>query len=171
MIHLYTGDGKGKTTAAVGQAIRAAGAGYEVIFSQFMKGNDSGELHSMQQIKNIRILRSRQEFGFYHTLSTGEKEELCKIHNEILDELIKAAKERTCRIIILDEVTYPVNWELLDKGKLQELLSYSGEDMEFVMTGRGAADFLTDSADYITEMKALRHPYAKGLVARRGIEY
>ncbi len=171
MIQLYTGDGKGKTTAAIGQAIRAAGAGYEVIFAQFMKGNDSGELHSIKELNNVRIVRSEKAFGFYHTLTETEKTELCRVHNKILDELLQAAEEKSCRMFILDEVTYPLNWQLLDWEKLKKLLSYSEKDTEFVLTGRNAPDFLFDRADYITEMKAMRHPYEKGLPARKGIEY
>lgn len=170
MIQLYTGEGKGKTTAAIGQAVRAAGHGHHVIFAQFMKGNDTGELAVLNRIEEIRVIRSKKQFGFYHTLSEKEKEELTIIHNEILDELLKAAGEGNCRMIVLDEVTYPVNWGLLDALKLKKLLAFSDETKELVLTGRSPAEFLTESADYLTEMKCIRHPYEKGIMAREGIE-
>lgn len=172
MIHLYTGDGKGKTTAAIGLAVRAAGSGMRVIFSQFMKGNDSGELHVLDRIANVRILRSPKQFGFYKTLTEAEKAELAAIHDELLDQLIGAVQRQECDMVILDEITYPVNWALLSLQKLEQLLAFAtAADVELVLTGRGAAAFLTDRADYVTEMRAVRHPYEKGIAARKGIEY
>lgn len=172
MIQLYTGEGKGKTTAAVGQAVRAAGSGLSVIFAQFMKGNDTGELHSLSQIKGIEILRSSKQFGFYNTLNAVQREEMKKIHNEILDELLQAAVEKRVFMIVLDEITYPVKWELLDNEKLRSLITYAQENtLEIVMTGRNPAAFMEEAADYITEMNCLRHPYQLGVTARKGIEY
>lgn len=186
MIHLYTGDGKGKTTAAIGLAVRAAGDGMNVFFSQFMKGNDTGELHALRQLPNVRILRSDRDFGFYRSQTPEDKAALTEIHNQILDELITAARSGQTQMIILDEITYPVQWHLLDEGKLRELLACAGGHAvssavqqnslpdflpELVLTGRNPADFLTDTADYITEMKAVRHPFTKGVGARRGVEY
>lgn len=182
MIHLYTGDGKGKTTASVGLAVRAAGRGMKVCFAQFMKGGDSGELHVLSELPQVRILRSRKEFGFYNTLSDKEKRELTEIHNGILEELITAAEEGSCDMIVLDEVTYPVNWGLFDRTKLDRLLalgmtgkkSEAGCEIrvpELVLTGRAPDAFLLECADYVTEMKCVRHPYDKGVPAREGIEY
>lgn len=170
MIHLYTGEGKGKTTAAVGLCVRAAGAGLRVIFSQFMKGNDTGELHVLEHIPNVRIVRSAKQFGFYKTLSEVQKAELTDIHNALLDQIAEAAAEGKCDLVILDEITYPVNWGLIDIGKLRQLIG-SAKDLELVFTGRNPADFLVDCADYVTEMKAVRHPFEKGITARKGIEY
>lgn len=171
MIQLYTGDGKGKTTAAIGQAARAAGRDWRVYFAQFMKGNDTGELYSLRELSNVTVLRSEKNFGFYSAMSEADKRELTGIHNAVLDKLLRAAGDGCCDLIILDEVTYPVNWGLLDREKLEKLLAYAGEDVEIVMTGRNAADFLQERADYITEMKCIRHPYEKGISARRGIEF
>lgn len=173
MLHLYTGDGKGKTTAAIGLAARAAGRDWRVCFAQFMKGNDTGELYSLRRLSNVTILRSEKNFGFYSAMSEEDKRELTEIHNAILDQLLETAGSGGCDLIVLDEVTYPVNWELLDVRKLERLLALAveAEQTEIVMTGRNAAHFLQEQADYVTEMKCIRHPYEKGLRARRGIEF
>lgn len=183
MIHLYTGEGKGKTTAAIGLSVRAAGRGLRVYFTQFMKGNDTGELYSLKQLPDVTILRSEKNFGFYSKMSEADKAELTEIHNQILDRLTEAVQSGDCDLIVMDELTYPVKWGLLDADKLKKLLAVAddaqsdgicgeaGGNMEIVMTGRDAADFLMDAADYITEMKCVRHPYEKGIHARRGIEF
>lgn len=194
MIQLYTGDGKGKTTAAAGLAARAAGSGLRVLFSQFMKGNDTGELHVLKNLPQVTILRSPKQFGFYRTLGREEIEELTQIHNRILDEILKKVENRDCDVVVLDEITYPVSWGLVDAEKLKRLLTLAanppmaeeaagcpGERLsenspgagfpELVLTGRNPADFMTERADYITEMRAVRHPFEKGIAARKGIEY
>jgi cob(I)alamin adenosyltransferase len=175
LIHLYTGDGKGKTTAAVGQAVRAAGSGYKVFFSQFMKGNDTGEICTMSKIPEIKISRSHKNFGFYSGMSDADKAELTDIHNKILEDIILNVEENKVFMIIMDELTYPVKWGLIDIDRLKYLLELtSGKESgapEIVITGRDAADFIMNAADYVTEMKSVRHPFDDGVNARRGIEY
>lgn len=175
MIHLYTGDGKGKTSAAIGLCIRAAGWERRICFAQFMKGNDTGELRVLERLPEVTILRSQKNFGFYHAMSENDKGELTAIHNEILDRLLEMAENRTCDLIVLDEVTYPVKWELLSMEKLQRLLDFGkgepNEGIELALTGRDAEKVLRDAADYITEMKCVRHPFEKGVKARKGIEF
>lgn len=171
LIHLYTGDGKGKTTAAMGLALRAAGAGKKVLIVQFMKGRDTGELHSLARIPGVRVLRSEKDFGFFSSMTGEQKEELTEIHNRILEEAIMQTKEGRADVLVMDEVTYPVNWGLLDCGRLKDFLLHKPEAAEVICTGRDAAAFITDAADYITEMRCVRHPYQKGITARKGIEF
>jgi len=174
MIHLYTGEGKGKTSAAVGQLIRAAGRGWTVIFAQFMKSGDTGELHVLRQMAEVEILRSQKEFGFYRTLGEEQKKELTDIHNKILDYILEAVQQRRCQMVVLDEITYPVTWGLLDQEKLLKLIKLFQklpDGPELVMTGRNPADFLVDCADYLTRMDCVRHPYLQGIEAREGIEF
>ena len=169
MIHLYTGEGKGKTTAAIGLAVRAAGCGMPVIFAQFMKGKDTGELQILKDMEKVRLMRPEHDFGFYGSMSDEDKRGLTDMHNHILDSILEAVKSGSCFLIVLDEITYPVKWELLDMERLEELLACKG--VELVCTGRDAAPFLQDAADYITEMQCVRHPFEKGVAARRGVEY
>ena len=155
LIHLYTGEGKGKTTAAVGLAVRAAGAGKRVMFLQFMKGRDTGELHALDQLPGIEILRSKKDFGFYFQMTEEQKEELTRIHNEL-------------------QVTYPINWKLLDETLLRRLLSREDDKPyfpEIVCTGREPQEWLVNCADYVTRMECVKHPFDRGIGAREGIEY
>ena len=174
LIHLYTGDGKGKTTAAIGLAVRAAGAGKQVLFVQFMNGRDTGELYGLAQVKGIEILRSEKDFGFYVSMTEEQKEELAGIHNELLRKTIDRMQSGRAQVIILDEVTYPLRWKLLDEELLWQLLARTEEKRfypEIVCTGRNAPKELEECADYLTRMDAVRHPYEKGIGARRGIEF
>lgn len=172
MIHLYTGDGKGKTTVAIGLAIRAAGSGLKVVFAQFMKGNDSGELQILRQLPQIRVCKSDNNYGFFFQMSKEQKEKITEEHNRILDEILQMIEHNECDMVILDEVTYLINFNLVDCAKLEKILKgMSEQNLEIVMTGRDPDGMLMGIADYITEMKAIRHPYEKGIMARKGIEY
>lgn len=171
LIHLYYGDGKGKTTAAAGLALRAAGRGKKVIFAQFMKGNESGEVTAMQTIPEIEVRRNAKNYGFFNKMSLNDKEEITIEHNEMLRQIIKTIDKEQCDMLILDEFTYPYNFGLIDKALAEQIVKEKPEWLEIVMTGRNPADFFMEAADYITEMKCIRHPYEKGIPAREGIEY
>ncbi|MCH5274858.1 MAG: cob(I)yrinic acid a,c-diamide adenosyltransferase [Lachnospiraceae bacterium] len=170
-MHIYCGDGKGKTTAAAGLALRAAAAGEKVVFAQFMKGGRSGEVVTLSQLEQVTILRSEKNFPFYEEMTELQKAELTDIHNAILEELTARVNDGNCGLAVLDEITYPWNWGLIDIEKLQSFLQNAKGRAEVVCTGRDPADFLLEQADYITEMKCIRHPFEKGVAAREGVEY
>ena len=189
-IHVYCGDGKGKTTAAIGLAIRAAGAGKQGLFSQFMKGGQSSELQILKEILGIRLMRSEKEFPFYEYMSAEQKQELTDIHNGMLQKMTESldagsrfVSDRSVSnssadneavwhpdVIIMDEITYPYNWEMLDRSLFQEFLTQAKGRVELVLTGRNPAEEILQAADYITEMRKIRHPYDQGIPARIGIE-
>lgn len=199
MIQLYTGDGKGKTTAAVGQAVRAVGSGYRVMFCQFMKGGESGELEVLKGLPQVEIYRCEREFPFFNAMTDRDKEEITEIHNAIIRNIIRRfdGLNNTGNIsvngsgavglmVVLDEITYPLNWGLIDVSLFKDLVGKmkalyngrsgdSGEEslsrIELVLTGREPDRFILENADYITEMKKLRHPFDWGIQARKGIEY
>lgn len=171
LIHIYTGEGKGKTTAAIGLAVRAAGAGKKVWFSQFMKGQKTSELNSLAYIPGIETLRSDRDFPFFNKMTDEDKQEQRKIHDAIICRLIEALDEDRADVIILDELTYPYEWNLVDVSMVEELLDKAKGKCEVIITGRNPVGRLMDRADYITDMKCVRHPYDKGITARLGIEY
>lgn len=199
MIQLYTGDGKGKTTAAVGQAVRAVGSGYRVMFCQFMKGGETGELEVLKGLPQVEIYRCEREFPFFNAMTDRDKEEITEIHNAIIRNIIRRfdGLNNTGNIsvngsgavglmVVLDEITYPLNWGLIDVSLFKDLVGKmkalyngrsgdSGEEslsrIELVLTGREPDRFILENVDYITEMKKLRHPFDWGIQARKGIEY
>ncbi len=199
MIQLYTGDGKGKTTAAVGQAVRAVGSGYRVMFCQFMKGGETGELEVLKELSQVEIYRCEREFPFFNAMTDRDKEEITEIHNAIIRNIIRRfdGLNNTGNIsvngsgavglmVVLDEITHPLNWGLIDVSLFKDLVGKmkalyngrsgdSGEEslsrIELVLTGREPDRFILENADYITEMKKLRHPFDWGIQARKGIEY
>lgn len=182
LVHLYTGDGKGKTTAAIGLAMRAAGAGMKVVFAQFMKGRDTSELKSLSKVPEITIIRNDKDLGWFKKDNEQQVKDYTDAHNRILDEIETFIMNGQCDLLVLDEVTYPYNYGIIDKDRLENLFAVSGDGegenegcgghaFEIVVTGRNADSFFTERADYITEMKKVRHPYDKGIEARRGIEF
>lgn len=171
LMHLYYGDGKGKTTAAVGLAVRAAGTGKKVLFAQFMKSDKTGELAALKSLSCVTVLRGEKAFPFYRKMTEEDKVEQTRIHNRILEDILDMLQKNTYDVIVLDEITYPYEWELIDCEKVRELIQTAHGRAEVVCTGRNPDVFFLDYADYITEMKNIRHPYEKGIKAREGIEY
>lgn len=175
-IHIYCGDGKGKTTAAIGLTVRAAGAGKKVLFSQFMKGSRTSELEILKAIPNVRIMRSDKEFPFYEYMTDTQKREQMELHNEMIRKMIELLTDYTDDymwrpdVIVMDEVTYPYNWELLDRDLFNQFMKRAKNRAELILTGRNPAKELLESADYVTEMCKRKHPYDKGVPARFGIE-
>lgn len=171
LIHLYHGDGKGKTTAVIGLAIRAAGAGRKVAFVQFMKGNDSSERNILESIERVTVLRSHKDFGFYKQMSEQDKAELREIHDNLLKQVITGASTGKFDVVIMDEVTYAYEWNLLNRQQLEEWMEKKPDGLEIAMTGRNPAPFMLEKADYISNIMCQRHPYEKGIAARKGIEF
>lgn len=170
LIHLYTGNGKGKTTAALGLSIRAAGAGMSVVFVQFLKGALSSELQSLAVIPNIRVLRNKKDMGFYKNMTEVQKQEIRQMHDCNLYSALDLVCLKQCDVLVLDEITAAYNYGLVDKEAVERLIISKPEELELVLTGRRACDLFMEYADYMTEMKQCKHPYLKGVHARRGIE-
>ncbi len=171
MIQLYYGDGKGKTTAAAGASVRAAGRGRQVWFAQFMKGQESGELAVFSKVEGIRVLRCGRDFPFFRIMTEAEKKELMQIHNRMLEKILTALQKGQTDFVVLDEITHACRFELADTELLEQILeSGKGEGTEILLTGRSPSRHLLEVSDYITEMQCIRHPYEKGVLARRGVE-
>lgn len=175
MLHIYTGDGKGKTTAAIGLAVRFAGSGQRVLYTQFLKRNDSSELRILEQIEKIELLRCERCFGFTSQMSEGTKKEAESFYTAHLHRLVqeiweKADTKNSYGLLIMDELATAYAAGVVDKKAVLELLRKRPDDLELVITGRNAAPELLAYADYVSEIKKCRHPYDNGVAARLGIE-
>lgn len=175
-IHVYTGNGKGKTTAALGLALRAAGAGFRVFIGQFLKDSSSGEIKVLRKIENIYIHDINKSLGFIKYMDERTLLEAKSYYRSCFNELVSLACDYALNnknqrvLLVLDEFMAAYNYDMLDKNSCMELLSSSYENMELVLTGRDVADEIYEKADYVTEMKKHKHPFDKGIFAREGIE-
>lgn len=170
LVHLYCGDGKGKTTAAIGLGVRAAGRGLRVILLQFLKGQETGELRTLAKIPGITVVRGKKSAAFTFQMSEEEKAETRRTQDEALRDCIDRCREGECDLLILDEGVGAYGKGLLDRELLLRFLDSRPAGVEVVLTGRDPAPELLARADYITEMKKVRHPFDKGVPAREGIE-
>lgn len=172
MIEIYCGDGKGKTTAGVGLAVRAAGHGFCVLFLQFMKDGSSGEIAVLKSISQIQVMHAHKFYGFTKNMNDEQKLEMRACYTKLLDrarkEMLQAGQ---CRIlIVLDEVIHACNHQLLDEKLLCEFLDECPSTAEVVLTGRDPSPELLQRADYISKIEKVKHPYDLGVPARKGIE-
>ena len=171
MIHLYCGNGKGKTTCALGLALRAAGADMNVVIVQFLKGSHTCELDSLKKLPNITMLRNSKNYGFASSMTDEQLAQVKSEHNKNLSDALQLISDGKCDLLILDELTYVYAMNLADKSKIEQLIINAPENLEIVVTGRDPDKIFFNNADYITEMKQIRHPYDKGVPARKGIEF
>jgi len=170
LIHIYCGDGKGKTTACIGLGIRAAGNGLNVLMCQFLKSMHTGELNIINKIDNFKIIRSSEKFPFYKNMTEKQKYDITQIHNDILSKAISLCENNMCDLLILDEVINAYNFNLIDKNKLTYFLKQKNKNIEIALSGRNPKKELIEIADYITKMDKIKHPYDKNIMARYGIE-
>ncbi|WP_458861665.1 cob(I)yrinic acid a,c-diamide adenosyltransferase [Acidaminobacterium chupaoyuni] len=171
LLHLYCGDGKGKTTAAMGLILRRLGRGGKVVLVQFLKDTPSGEITALKQFENITILRGKAGAKFTFQMTEQEKQETAKIHEANLEKAIEIVKDGRCDLLVLDEAAAALQCGLLSEKPIKELIAMGEERPEIVITGRNPPQFLWEAADYITEMKLHKHPFEKGIAAREGIEF
>ncbi len=170
MLHIYYGDGKGKTTAAIGMAIRAAGVGLRVFVIQFMKGAPSGEIEVLPYIPGVTLARPYRDYGFFKQMSEEDKAELTDCHNRMLMCGFLQAGLGRADMLILDEFNPAYAYGLLDKEAADGYILSDKYPVEIVLTGRDPDKKFLEKADYISEIKCVRHPYQKGIEARWGIE-
>lgn len=169
MIHIYTGDGKGKTTSAAGLAVRGAGAGMRVFFFQFMKNGSSSEIRMLENM-GINVICCRECSKFTFLMNEKELSAVRNTHNIMLEKAWSIINKNTADMVVLDEFIGAYNSSLFDR-ELAEKIVLSRTDIEIILTGRNAPEIFTDKADYVTVMQKEKHPYDKGTGARKGIEY
>ena len=165
--HIYTGDGKGKTTAALGLAIRAAGAGLQVFLAQFVKGKQYSELNALKRLADLITV---EQYGLPRFINGKPSEPDVEAAHYGLEKLKSSMLSGRFDLIIIDEGNVAVTYGLLSKQDLLDLIAMKPESLELVITGRGALPEIIDKADLVTEMKAVKHYYDNGVDARVGIE-
>lgn len=169
MIHLYCGAGKGKTTAALGLALRWAGRGGRVILAQFLKGADSGERALLATLPNVTLLPVPETMSFLWNMTPAEREQAARTARALLRDSCALVTERT--LLVLDELCGAVETGLLPESMVTAWLERLPQEVEVVLTGRNPPKSWLERADYVTEMRAVKHPYEKGIDARIGVEY
>lgn len=171
MIHIYCGDGKGKTTAATGLAVRAAGTGMKVLFARFLKNENSGELQILDQIPEIKVLHLDKSYGFYQTLNDREKAGMKAMYRELWQSIEEKINSGVYDMLVIDELMAAYNYGILEQESVHRFLENKPEKLEVVMTGRNPSDRLMELSDYISEIKKVRHPFDQHVTARKGIEF
>ncbi len=169
-IHAYYGYGKGKTTAALGMCLRMCGAGKKVWFVQFLKDAQSSELQTLALLPNVTV-RSGAAAGFVRDMQPEALAKVRAAHDRYLAEAAEAAKKGLMDMLILDEVFDALQLELIDRTLFDAILLHKPEPLELVMTGHEADPRILDMCDYISEIRCIKHPYMRGIGARRGIEF
>jgi cob(I)alamin adenosyltransferase len=169
LVQVYTGNGKGKTSAAFGLALRATGRGLKVYMIQFIKGGfDYGELYTVKNLPNFTLKAFGR--GKFVTSKPPQKEDV-KLAQEALHLAEQVIQSRSYNIVILDEINVALDLKLISLEDVLKLIKSKPSDLELVLTGRNAPEEIVEAADLVTEMKEVKHPFSKGTEARKGIEY
>ena len=169
LIHVYCGDGKGKTTASVGLTVRAAGAGKQVVFAQFYKDGSSSEIAVLKQLANVSVLVCETHYGLFRRMTDEQKEAARRDYTALLERAIAAAEH--AELLVLDESVSACNHGAIPEERLLDFLQRKPEGLEVVLTGRSPSERLLALADYVTRMGCEKHPFTRGSPARRGIEF
>lgn len=164
--HLYYGEGKGKTTAAMGLALRAVSAGKSVVIVQFLKGRQSGEIPLLEKL-GVKIYRGKEGLGFVSEMTAEEKQRTKAMQTEHL----RAAQRENAAVLILDEACAAWQLDMVEPALLKSVVLEKPRGQELILTGRQPAEWMLEAADYCTEMKCRKHPFQKGILARRGVEF
>lgn len=166
LVHLYWGEGKGKTTAAMGLALRALGSGLNVTLVQFLKSGQSAELEPLRRL-GAKVYSGKAGTKFVSQMTQAEKADTRKLQNELLQK----ALARPCDLLILDEACAAWQLDMVEKELLQRTILQRPAGRETVLTGREPALWMREAADYCTEMRCVKHPYQQGIAARKGVEF
>lgn len=171
MLQIYHGDGKGKTTAAVGLAVRAAGAGLKVLFMQFLKNGSSSEIKVLSGIDGITVRCCEECNKFTFEMNDTEKQAVSDDHNSMLELAMSMVSQKKADVVIMDEFLDAYNKSMLDLRLAEMVITNFSETAEIVLTGRSPDEIFIEKADYISHVTAEKHPYSRGITARKGIEY
>ncbi len=171
LIHIYCGNGKGKTTAALGLALRAAGSKMRVHIVQLLKGAYTSELETLRLIPDITIERCDRNYGCIFDKDDENRRSVTECNNALLIHAEELLKSGSIDMLIIDEFNNAYSLGLLDRELADRIVFRKPSGAELVLTGRDPAQKFIDAADYVSEIKAVKHPYDSGITARKGIEY
>jgi cob(I)alamin adenosyltransferase len=172
LVIVYTGPGKGKTTAALGTALRAVGQGLRVLMVQFIKGSwDYGELEAARRLGEEQFKILPMGRGFVKVGAEKPDPEDVRLVEEAWQFASRSILDGHYDLVILDEVNYAISYKMLDPRRVAEVIEKKPEMVHVILTGRNAHPMILERADLVTEMREVKHPYHKGIVAQRGIEY
>lgn len=169
LVHIYCGDGKGKTTAAVGLAVRAASAGMNVVFTQFFKPGNSSEIKGLRHFSNISLRHCPVNYGLWKRMDGEKRLQAKRDYTALLEDVLGIAENAD--MLILDEAVSACNHGVILEERLRDFLQHKPQKLEVVLTGRCPSPMLLDLADYVTEMKKVKHPFDRNIPARKGIEF
>lgn len=171
LMHIYTGNGKGKTTCAMGLALRVLGHKKPVLITQFMKDGTSGELDALRSFEQAIIVDGAKMKGFLRTRTEEEKAEVKRLHKEALEQMIALVHQHKPALTVMDELNVALAMGVVDKEDALRLIDAALLYGDAVVTGRYASEALIEKANYVTRMEAVKHPFDEGQAAREGIEW
>jgi len=172
LVHIYAGDGKGKTTAALGLGMRACGSGIKVLMVQFLKSMDTGEKVVIDRLlPDFRLYRGKLATKFTWDMLPEELEDLKAEVREMFRYAKDDALEGRCNLLILDEILGCIAGGFISMKEITDFIKSKPDDLEVVLTGRNAPAELIELADYVSEVKGIKHPYQRGIPGRKGIEF
>lgn len=171
MIQLYCGNGKGKTTAAMGLVLRAAGCGMKTLVVQFLKDGSSSEIKSLSLLPGVKLLHRCGKEKFTFCMTDREKAQRKIDYEKLLIEAKKECENENIQLLVLDEVVRAINSGIIEETELLDFLKNCPENLEVVITGSNPTENLLKVSDYVSEIVKRKHPYDKGIQAREGIEY
>ena len=174
LIHIYTGDGKGKTTASLGLGLRFIGSGRKACMVQFLKSGETGEINSAEKTDGLFTIKRfyEKEYGFYKFLSDTEKAEVRKIEKAAFDFCMDIAKSKKYDMLIMDEIICSVCLGIIKEEELISLMENKHPSLELVLTGRGATEKIIEKANYVSLINEVKHPMScEDIPARKGIEF
>lgn len=169
-VHIYCGNGKGKTTTAMGLCTRAAGYGYKVLIYQFMKNNSTNERKILEKIPNITFVDGLEKEKFSFQMSEQEKEERREFYRSQFEKVTKKAEDEGYDVLFCDELIYTIGADLFDEQMLIDYIDHKPENLEFILTGQNPGEEVIKRADYVSEIRKIKHPFDQGMPAREGIE-
>ncbi len=171
LVHLYWGDGKGKTTCAIGLGLRVIGCGGTVLLTQFLKSNGSSERKAIASIRGFDCIEGPERISFSFQMHEKEREQARKCCVQMFSQAVRRSKEKNYRLLILDELCEAISEGFLKEERVLHFLEQKPKELEVVITGHQPSENIMNRAEYITHFQNQKHPYQRGICARLGIEY